>query len=213
MSNNKKNFKAIAFSATEDDFRRFYNGKYIKFKGDICDYNNYLEAMVSQEDVECKIKKILLDIKSSNLEFEENIDRLNKDLCRAIYIKNKECLFLITDNWPMWEKTAELMSLLPIQLIDMNILNKIKESKLQNLIELNIISHFDGETSSMIIKGENIEKMDRVDEFIENIKIVETYKRSLKTYDIEVLFPNKVIISNIHGEFNLRKSLSNLIMR
>lgn len=153
------------------------------------------------------------DIGLSKDSFEEKILSLNNDLCRVIFNSERKCVFLVNNDIEKWNRIAQDVGLDKYNLTNSTILGKIKNGEVNNLSEIKLKTKYKDEVNDYVLKGESLERFDQFKDILRNTVNVEMYRRKINTYDIEVISPNIVEISNFSDDINLRRSLSKLVMR
>lgn len=211
--NSTNNYYAVAYKASLEDFNEIYSSSRFKFKGTVENHTIYYEAIVSEVNIRTKINQVFSDISSSQDDIEDSIHKLSGYLCRVIYNESKKCIFFVNDDYEHWNNIASEFGLEKIDVINGDILENIRDNNYQNILEIEMLLYYDGEDSYVSLKGSNLERSGKFSELVKTMKSVTKFSRDLESHKLELTDENIIKVKKISNDFNLRKSLSNVISK
>lgn len=209
MVNNSNNkIKALAYKANYETLEKFYDSETFKYIGKKKLNNNYIEFVVSKINVIDELNDLIRLVKNKQFELDNRFFLLNNSICRVVYIKSKECIFLIGDDLDYCGKIANGFNLKPYNLLNERVLKKFINGDIPELYEIEIILKEERSKYSMNLRGINLVKSDDYKKYLKNATEVVSYKRRLNTFEVQVKDTNYIEMFRISRDFNLHKSLS-----
>lgn len=213
MNHRKKeeNYLALAYKCTSDQLDDLLKSKFLKFRGKIIENGIYKETIISTEDVKEILKQLSLDIETTEDKFRNHLDHLRRHLCKLVYNRNQSCLFFIVEDLEMWDEIASTLLLQKYDLLNVNLVSKIK---LNQLPEVNMIEFIteNNDDSTTILRGISPDTYKSNNDYFTSIKEVLGYNRKFSNFSLTVAEGNRIYIELHESGVSLAKCLSHCIV-